>query len=79
MAPTFHGDTVYGQTEVLGKRESTTRDDRGVVQVETTGCNQDGMLVCVFRRSVMVPKRSYLDARGGDQPGRPELVRPPRP
>jgi hypothetical protein len=25
----------------------------------------------VFRRKVMVPKRSYGDARGGDQPGRP--------
>jgi hypothetical protein len=26
----------------------------------------------VFRRKVMVPKRSYGDARGGEQPGRPE-------
>jgi hypothetical protein len=30
--------------------------------------------VCVFRRKVMVPKQSYLDARGGDQPGRPVLA-----
>jgi len=27
--------------------------------------------VCIFRRKVMVPKRSYLDERGGEQPGRP--------
>jgi hypothetical protein len=27
----------------------------------------------MFRRSVMVPKQHYLDARGGDQPGRPIL------
>jgi len=27
--------------------------------------------VCVFRRKVMVPKRAYGDARGGEQPGRP--------
>ena len=74
--PTFHGDTVYGQTEVLGKTGSKSRDDRGVVHVETKGCNQDGVLVCVFRRKVMVPKRSYGDSRGGDQPGRPELVEP---
>jgi acyl dehydratase len=73
VAPTFHGDTLYGQTEVLDRWESTTKDDRGVVHVETTGCNQDGTLVCVFRRKVMVPKQSYLDARGGEQPGRPEL------
>ncbi len=28
-------------------------------------------VVCVFRRKVMVPKESYLRARGGEQPGRP--------
>jgi acyl dehydratase len=54
VAPTFHGDTLYGQTTVLDKRESTSKDDRGV-----------------FRRTVMVPKQSHLDARGGEQPGRP--------
>ena len=76
VAPTFHGDTVYGQTEVLDKWESKSKDDRGVVHVETKGYNQDGTLVCIFRRKVMVPKQSYLDARGGEQPGRPELVEP---
>ena len=40
--------------------------------VETRGYKQDGTVVCVFRRKVMVPKRSYGDARGGEQPGRPE-------
>jgi acyl dehydratase len=73
VAPTFHGDTVYGETTVLDKRESTSKDDRGVVRVETKGYNQDGTLVCVFRRAVLVPKQSYLDALGGEQPGRPEL------
>jgi len=72
VAPTFHGDTIYGETTVLDKRESASRDDRGVVHVETRGYNQDGTVVCIFRRTVMVPKQSYLDARGGDQPGRPE-------
>ena len=72
--PTFHGDTIYGQTEVLSKTESKSKDDRGIVFVETKGYNQDGVLVCIFRRKVMVPKDSYLQARGGEQPGRPELV-----
>ncbi len=71
VAPTFHGDTLYGETTVLDKRASTSRDDRGVVHVETRGHTQQGTLVCVFRRTVLVPTRSYLDARGGDQPGRP--------
>jgi acyl dehydratase len=59
---------------VLDKTESKSKDDRGVVYVETKGYNQDGVLVCVFRRKVMVPKQSYLDARGGEQPGRPTPV-----
>jgi len=43
-----------------------------VVYVETTGYNQDGTVVCIFRRKVMVPKRSYGDSRGGEQGARPE-------
>jgi acyl dehydratase len=76
IAPTFHGDTIYGETTVLDKTESKSKSDRGVVHVETIGYNQDGTVVCVFRRKVMVPKRSYGEARGGEQPGRPEPKRP---
>ena len=71
VAPTFHGDTIYADTTVLDKWESTSKDDRGIVAVETRGYKQDGTVVCVFRRKVMVPKRSYLEARGGEQPARP--------
>jgi acyl dehydratase len=74
VAPTFHGDTIYGRSTVLDKRESTSKPDRGVVRVETIGYNQDGTVVCIFRRAVMVPKRSYGTERGGDQPGRPTPV-----
>ncbi len=35
--PTFHGDTIYGETEVLDKTPSKSKDDRGVVYVETRG------------------------------------------
>jgi len=71
VAPTFHGDTIYGETTVLAKR-LTSAGDRGIVQVETRGYNQDGTVVCVFRRKVMVPTDAYLSERGGEQPGRPE-------
>ena len=71
VAPTFHGDTIYGETTVLDKWESKSKDDRGVVHVETIGYNQDGKVVCIFRRKVMVPKDSYLHDRGGEQPARP--------
>jgi acyl dehydratase len=73
--PTFHGDTIYGETTVLDKTESKSKDDRGVVHVETIGYNQDGVVVCVFRRKVMVPKRNYADKTGGEFPGRPEPSR----
>ncbi|MBP2705788.1 MaoC family dehydratase [Microbispora sp. RL4-1S] len=71
LAPTFHGDTIYGETTVLDKRLSRSKDDRGVVHVETVGYNQDGTVVCVFRRTVMVPTRKYADERG-EHPGRPQ-------
>jgi acyl dehydratase len=76
IAPTFHGDTIYGETTVLETTESKSKDDRGIVYVETIGYNQDGVVVCIFRRKVLVPKFVYFERQGGDQPGRPEPVRP---
>ena len=35
VAPTFHGDTIYGETTVLDKTPSKSKTDRGVVYVET--------------------------------------------
>ena len=61
--PTFHGDTIYAETVVIEKRESSSRPDRGVVTVETRGFNQRGEEVCFFRRKVMVPKREAAPAR----------------
>jgi acyl dehydratase len=69
VAPTFHGDTIYGETTVLAKKESESKPDRGVVTVETRGYKQDGTLVCVFRRRVMVPKRAH---DGPDLPSFPQ-------
>jgi acyl dehydratase len=69
VAPTFHGDTIYGETTVLDKKESGSKPDRGVVTVETRGYKQDGTLVCVFRRRVMVPTKGYA---GPELPSFPE-------
>ena len=57
LAPTFHGDTIYSESEVLEVKESTKRPDRGVVTVETRARNQDDKVVMKFRRSVMIAKR----------------------
>src|SRR5699024_2855399 len=40
LNPTFHGDTLYRRTNILTKRESNSKNDRGVVQVETFLENQ---------------------------------------
>lgn len=56
-APTFHGDTVYAETTVVDKVESKSKQDRGIVTVETRGFNQRDETVLTFRRKVMVPKR----------------------
>jgi acyl dehydratase len=61
--PTFHGDTIYAETRVLDKRESSSKPDRGVVTVETKGLNQRGEEVCYFRRKVMVWKQAAAPAR----------------
>ncbi len=59
IAPVFIDDTIYAETEVLDKRESTSKPDRGVVYVETRVRNQRSELVLVYRRRVLVPKRGY--------------------
>jgi acyl dehydratase len=56
--PVFHGDTLFAETEVLEKRESRSKPDRGTVRVHTRVLNQDGVLVAEFKRLVLVPKAS---------------------
>ena len=52
--PLFQGDTVHVSTEVLGKRESRSRPDAGIVEFEHKAFNQTGDLVAICRRQVMV-------------------------
>lgn len=65
-APVFHGDTLFCETEVLEKRESKSKPDRGTVKVHTRVLNQDGVLVAEFKRLVLVPRR---EAGGGGSAG----------
>ena len=57
LGPTFHGDTIYAETEILEKIESRSGKDRGVLYVETRAWNQKNEPVLSLRRKVMVPKR----------------------
>jgi acyl dehydratase len=58
-APVFEGDTIYSRSEVLEKRESRSRPNVGIVMVETTGYNQDGETVIMFKRTIMVYKTEH--------------------
>jgi len=55
--PLFVGDTLYAQSEVLARRESTSRADVGIVRFRTHGYKQDGTVVIEFERTVMIYKR----------------------
>lgn len=57
--PVFDGDTLYARSEVLSLRESRSHPARGIVQVKTTGFNQEGQVVIEFTRSIMVYKRGH--------------------
>ena len=63
--PLFIGDTLYGSSEVLNKRPSKSRPNAGIVTVRTTGRNQHGDVVCVYDRTVLVPRRGHAVMDGG--------------
>ena len=66
----FHGDTLFVESEVLEKRESQSKLDRGTVKVHTRVHNQDGVLVAEFKRLVLVPRRDASPpAHATDGPG----------
>ncbi len=55
--PVFAGDTLYGESEVLAKRESKSRPGQGIVTIRTIGRNQTGEIVCSFKRDMLIPGR----------------------
>ena len=58
-APVFAGDTLYGESEVLAKRESASRPGQGIVTIRTIGKNQNGVVVCSFKRNMLIPARGH--------------------
>lgn len=57
--PVFEGDTIYSRSEVLEARPSRSRPEVGIVSVQTTGFNQDGVVVISFKRTLLVYKRGH--------------------
>ena len=56
-APVFIGDTIYAESEILETRRTKSRDDRGIVYMESRGINQRGEIVLTLRRRFLVPRR----------------------
>ena len=57
--PVFHGDTIYVETDVLEKRVSASKPDRGIIRLKHTGRKQDGTVVVEVERTVMFLKRPH--------------------
>ncbi|GAA0486039.1 MAG: MaoC family dehydratase [Parasphingorhabdus sp.] len=57
--PLFPGDTLYAESEVLEKRESSSRPEQGIVTIKTIGKNQDDKVVCTFERTMLIWKRGF--------------------
>jgi len=73
-APVFHGDTLFAESEVTEKRESSSRDHVGIVTTEVRGYNQDDELVLSLERTPMVLKREHADPTPARPPGWPEGI-----
>ena len=54
--PMYHGDTLTVETQVVSKRESNSKPDRGVVVLKHLGKNQNGVVCIEVTRSVLFMK-----------------------
>jgi itaconyl-CoA hydratase len=55
--PVYAGDTLWAESEVTAKRESSSRPQVGIVSIRTRGVNQRREVVIEFTRTFMVYKR----------------------
>lgn len=60
--PVYPDDTLFAESEVLDKRPSESKDDRGIVHVRTIGRNQNGDVVLSYERKILVKKQSAFAA-----------------
>ena len=58
-APVFNGDTIYAESEVLEKRESSPRPTQGIVTIKTIGKKADGTVFMSYVRTMLIPKRGH--------------------
>jgi len=56
--PVFHGDTIRVETTIVSIRESKSKPDRGIVELEHRAYNQNGALVARCVRQAMMKKKA---------------------
>ena len=64
-SPVFIGDTLYAESEITGKRLSTSRPGEGIVHCRTSGIKSSGEIVLTFQRCFLVPTRDRGDDGAG--------------
>ncbi len=57
LNPVFINDTIYARSKILDLIPSQSKNDRGIVYVETYAYNQNNIDVLSFRRKVLVKRR----------------------
>ncbi|GAA1669239.1 oxidase regulatory-like protein [Citricoccus zhacaiensis] len=73
-APMRHGDTLYAETLIAGKRRSKSRPHQGIVEFHHTARNQDGVVVATAKRSTLMqvsPEALAAEGAGGTAAERP--------
>lgn len=55
--PLFEGDTVHCTSDIIGKRESRSRPDAGIVEFHHRAFKQDGTLVAECKRQAFMKRR----------------------
>jgi len=58
-SPVFHGDTIYAESEVIGKEENGDNPHAGIVHFRVIGRNQNDERVFEGERKVLIKKREY--------------------
>ncbi|MGI9659644.1 MAG: MaoC family dehydratase [Gaiellaceae bacterium] len=56
--PVFVGDTLWSESEILDKRESSSKPNVGIISMRSRGVNQRNEVVIEFKRTFMVYKAS---------------------
>ncbi len=59
LKPVYVGDTIYFESEILGKRDSASRQDQGIMHIQTRAYNQNKEEVSSFERKFLIYRKNF--------------------